>query len=172
MKYHLDSDVEPYSARPKSRFDDSEFILVAGDTLRRLLKFRGTRVAFKRQGYQKDVATIAKASSEMCREAYDSLLRSGGGVAQPVNHNAERLAGNEAVPQELRTTLRPMLIVTKDVPFTDGSKRSLRHEGHALNVTYGSLQVFATYNFADSYSSILFQLLKSDEHWTMPQIFH
>ena len=69
LEYHLDSDVEPYRARPKSRFDDSEFILVAGDTLRRLLMFRGTRVAFRRQGYQKDVATIAKASSEMCREA-------------------------------------------------------------------------------------------------------
>ena len=76
-------------------------------------------------GYQKDVATIAKASSEMYREAYESLLRSGGGVAQPVNHNAERLAGNEAVPQELRTALRQMLIATTDVPFTDGSKRSL-----------------------------------------------
>ena len=56
-----------------------------------------------------------------------------------------------------------MLITTKDVPFTDGSKLALRHEGHALNVTFGSLQVFATYNFADSYSAVLFKLLKHDE---------
>ena len=83
-------------------------------------------------------------TSEMCSEAYESLVRPGGGAAQPANDNAESLARNEAVPQELRTALRQMLIATKDVPFTDGSKRALRHEGHALNVTYGSLEVFAT----------------------------
>ena len=91
----------------------------------------------------------------MCREAYKDLVRHGGdrdgckvSAAAP-NHNAERLAGHEAVPKELQTALRQMLINTKDVPFTDGSKRSLRHEGHALNIAYGSLVVFATYNFAD-----------------------
>ena len=71
---------------------------------------------------------VAESTSEMCRQAYESLLRPGGGVAQPANCNAERLAGNEAVPQELRTALRQMLIVTKDVPFADGSKRALRHD--------------------------------------------
>ena len=106
LQYDLDSNEEPYRAAPKSRFDEPDFVLVAGDTLRRLLMFRGTRVAFKRKGYQKDVSMIAKATSEMCREAYESLLRPGGGAAQPANDNAERLAGNEAVPQELRTALR------------------------------------------------------------------
>ena len=93
--------------------------MVAGDTLRRLLMFRGTRVAFKRTGYQKDVALIAKASSEMCREAYESLIRPGSeyAAAQPggdggrmgprgPNLNAERLAGHEAVPKELQIALR------------------------------------------------------------------
>ena len=55
-----------------------------------------------------------------------------------------------------------MLISTKYVPFTDGYKRSHRHEGHNLNVTYGSLVVFATFNFADSYSPVLFRLLDGD----------
>ena len=59
-----------------------------------------------------------------------------------------------------------MLISTKDVPFTDGSKRSLRHEGHALNVAHGFLVVFATYNFVDGYSPVLFQLLKQGEEAT------
>ena len=63
---------------------------------------------------------IAKSTSEICRQAYESLLRPGSGVAQPANYNAERLAGNEAVPQELRTALRQMLIVTKDVPSQMG----------------------------------------------------
>ena len=63
LQYDLDSDEEPYRAPSKSRFDEPDFVLVAGDTLRRLRMFRGTRVAFKRKGYQKDVAMIAKASS-------------------------------------------------------------------------------------------------------------
>ena len=79
--------------------------------------------------------------------------------------NAEELANNIAVPKELQTALRQMLISTKDVPFTDGYKRSHRHEGHNLNVTFGSLVVFATFNFADNYSPVLFQLLEEDgEH--------
>ena len=53
-----------------------------------------------------------------------------------------------------------MLISTKDVPLTDGYKRSLRHESHNLNVTEGALVVFATFNFADTYSPLLFQLVR------------
>ena len=79
--------------------------------------------------------------------------------------NAEELANNAAVPKDLQTALRQMLISTKDVPFTDGYKRSHRHEGHNLNVTFGPLVVFATFNFADNYSPVLFQLLEKDgEH--------
>ena len=105
------------------------------------------------------MALIAKASSEMCREAYENLIRPGSeyAAAQPgcdggrmgprgPNLNAERLAGHEAVPKELQIALRQMLISTKDVPFTDGSKRSLRHEGHALNVAFSSL-VIAIFGF-------------------------
>ena len=53
-----------------------------------------------------------------------------------------------------------MLISTKDVPLTDGYKRSLRHESHNLNVTEGALVVFATFNYADTYSPLLFQLVR------------
>ena len=108
-------------------------MLVAGDTLRRLLMFRGTRIAFKRRGYEKDVKLIAKASSEMCREAYENLIRPGAErrAAQPCcdgvrmgprgpNLNAERLAGHEAVPKELQIALRQMLISTKMCPSRTG----------------------------------------------------
>ena len=47
----------------------------------------------------------------------------------------EGLVGNEKVSAELKTALKQVLISTKDVPLTDGYKRSLRHEGHNLNVT-------------------------------------
>ena len=126
-------------------------MLVFGDTLRRLLMFRGTRVAFKRRGFQKDVKAIAAASAEMVYTAMEKIIG---------HANAEELANNQHVPKELQTALRQMLISTKDVSFTDGYKRSHRHEGHNLNVTHGSLVVFATFNFADNYSPVLVQPTK------------
>jgi hypothetical protein len=154
LEYQLDSDTAPYRAKSKSRFDEPELVLVFGDTLRRLLMFRGTRMAFKRRGFQKDVKAIAGATAEMCSQAMDTITG---------HANAEALANNDNVPKELQTALRQMLISTKEVPFTDGYKRSHRHEGHNLNVTYGSLVVFATFNFADGYSPVLFQLLDAGD---------
>ena len=156
LEYHLDSDRPPYQARSQSRFDTPEFAIVFGDTLRRLLIFRGTRVALKRRGFQRDVKLIANATSEQCVQALQSS------AAQPADlarANAEGLARNTQVPKELATALRQMLVSTKDVPLTDGYKRNLRHEGHNLNVTEGSLIVFATFNFADTYSPLLFRLV-------------
>ena len=42
------------------------------------------------------------------------------------------------------------MISTKDVPLTDGYKRNLRHEGHNLNVVFGSWPVSASVNVADN----------------------
>ena len=64
--------------------------------------------------------------------------------------NTEALARDDRVPPELATALRQVLISTKGVSLTDGYRRNLRHEGHNLNVMFGSLQVFATFNFADT----------------------
>ena len=63
LEYQLDTDEEPYTAPSQSRFDTPEFVIVAGDTLRRLQMMRGSRVAFRRRGYQKDVAEIAKVTT-------------------------------------------------------------------------------------------------------------
>ena len=52
---------------------------------------------------------------------------------------------------------------TKDVPVTDGCKRNLRHEGHNLNVLFGSLTVFVTFNFADTYAPLLFKLCSGED---------
>ena len=56
-----------------------------------------------------------------------------------------------------------MLISTKDVPLTDGYKRNLRHEGHNLNVTFGTLTVFATFNYSDNYAPLLFKLCNGED---------
>ena len=157
LEYQLDSDSTPYCAMPRSRFDTPEHIIVFGDTLRRLLLFKGTRMALKRKGFQKDVKLIANATSEQCVAA---LSHSAGQPGDVKNANMEALSNNEKIALELRTALRQVLISTKDVPLTDGYKRNLRHESHNLNVTEGALVVFATFNFADTYSPLLFQLVR------------
>ncbi len=157
LEYQLDSDNAPYCAMPKSRFDTPEHVIIFGDTLRRLLLFRGTRLALKRKGFQKDVKLIANSTSEQCMTA---LQASAGQPGDVRDSNAECLAGNDKISQELRTALRQVLVSTKDVPLTDGYKRNLRHESHNLNVTEGALVVFATFNFADTYSPVLFRLVR------------
>ena len=77
--------------------------------------------------------------------------------------NAEALARDDRVSKQLASSLRQVLISTKDVPLTDGYKRNLRHEGHNLNVMFGSLIVFATFNFADNYAPLLFTLCNGSE---------
>ncbi len=98
-------------------------------------------MALRRRGFQRDVKLIANSTSEQCVQA---LQASASQPADLRNANAEALVRNETVPKELATALRQMLVSTKDVPLTDGYKRNLRHEGHNLNVTEGSLVVFAT----------------------------
>ena len=155
LEYHLDDDPAPYRARSKSKFDTPEHVCIFGDTLKRLALFKGTRAAVRRRGFQRDVQLIAKASSAHCLQA---LTHEALGKA-----NTEALARDDRVSKELATALRQVLISTKDVPLTDGYKRNLRHEGHNLNVMFGCLTVFATFNYADNYSPLLFQLCNGGE---------
>ena len=103
------------------------------------------------------VKLIADSTSEQCMAA---LQASAGQPGDLKDAAMEGLVGNEKVSAELKTALKQVLISTKDVPLTDGYKRSLRHEGHNLNVTEGALVVFATFNFADTYSPVLFRLVQ------------
>ena len=98
---------------------------------------------------------FANASSAHCLQALSHEALGGA--------NAEALARDDRVCKELATALRQVLISTKDVPLTDGYKRNLRHEGHDLNVMFGSLTVFATFNFADNYAPLLFTLCNGGE---------
>ena len=93
----------------------------------------------KRHGFQKDIRLIANASSDHCLQALSHETLG--------DANAEQLARDDRVSKELSTALRQVLISTKDVPLTDGYKRNLRHEGHNLNMMFGSLTVFATFQF-------------------------
>jgi len=154
LAYALASDTQPYIPRTRSRFDTPEYAAVFGDVLRRLLILRGVAVTFKRQGYEQDLKMIAKAKADHCVEALCSL-----GQGQ---QSLDRMAYADQVPKELRAALKQVMISTAAVPFTDGYRRKLRHEGHNLNVVHGTLKIFMTCNFSDTYSPLLFTLLLGD----------
>ena len=85
------------------------------------------------------------------------------------NANKERqnahltdLAYSDKIAIELSKALQQVLISTKDVPFTEGYLRNLRHEGHNQTIMHGSLTLFATWNFADTYSPLQFLLVQGD----------
>jgi len=101
------------------------------------------------------VRLIANATSAHCIQA---LAHEALGSA-----NTEALTRDDRVSKELATALRQVLISTKDVPLTDGYRRNLRHEGHNLNLAFGSLTVFVTFNFADNYAPLLFKLCNGEE---------
>ena len=126
-------------------------------------------MALKRKGFQKDVKLIANSTSEQCVAALQSSAGQPGDVK---NASMEVLSNNEKISLELRTALRQVLISTRDVPMTDGYKRNLRHESHNLNVTEGALVVFATFNFADTYSPLLFQLVRGGPGGSVEHIGH
>ena len=155
LEYTLASDERPYAARAKSRFDNPEIIIVFGDTLRRLELFQSTRAIMKRHGFQANAQILCKATSEDCMKEIEARVGQPG-VRQ--NAGAEDLQQN--VPRPLQVALSQMLISTKHTPLTDGYRRNLRHEGHNLNVMFGSLTVFATFNFADNYAPLMFQLVR------------
>ena len=55
-----------------------------------------------------------------------------------------------------------MLFAQVKVPFTDGYRRKLRHEGHNLNAVHGPLKLFVTANFADVYSPLMLSMVLGD----------
>ena len=71
----------------------------------------------------------------------------------------DQLAYAPDVPENLRTALRQVLFAQVKVPFTDGYRRKLRHEGHNLNAVHGPLKLFVTANFADVYSPVMLSMV-------------
>ena len=79
---------------------------------------------------------IAKASATDCVEA---LCRPD--AAKPDRQRSlDQLAYAPSVPENLRKALRQVLFAQVNVPFTDGYRRGLRHEGHNLNAVHGPLR--------------------------------
>lgn len=157
LEHQLDSDSTSYRAKSQSRFDTTKHSIVLGDTLKRLHLFKGSCMALKCNGFQRDVKLIPNATSEQCMSALQDSPRQPGDVA---SCNAEALAEHALIVQELRSALRQVLISTEAVPLTDGYKINVRDESHNLNVTEGPLVVSATFNYADTYSRVLSHLVR------------
>jgi hypothetical protein len=154
LEYQLPSDAVPYKARATSRFDTSEFTAIFGSALRYSRILRGVGAVFKRQGYEADMKQIAQANTTDCMEALC------GGASKNVRQRGiDQLAYAADVPENLRKALRQVLWATTNVPFTDGYRRNLRHEGHNLNAVHGPLKIFMTANFADVYSPVMLSML-------------
>ena len=167
LEYMLPSDAVPYRARATSRFDTPEGTAIFGSVLRYELILQGVGTVFRRQGYEADLKMIAKAKPEECVEAlcngFQATRRSsaqGVSAAKPDRHRGlDQLAYAPDVPENLRTALKQVLFAQVKVPFTDGYRRKLRHEGHNLNAVHGPLKLFVTANFADVYSPVLLSML-------------
>jgi len=167
LEYMLPSDAVPYRARATSRFDTPEGTAIFGSVLRYELILQGVGTVFRRQGYEADLKMIAKAKPEECVEAlcngFQATRRSaaqGVSAAKPDRHRGlDQLAYAPDVPENLRTALKQVLFAQVKVPFTDGYRRKLRHEGHNLNAVHGPLKLFVTANFAGLYSPVLLSML-------------
>ena len=149
LEYTLLGEKLPYTTGDNSRFDTPEFYAVFASFLRSLKTFQSCKAAFERQGFEKDIGVIAKASSQ---DFVDAALH----WTQPrSNQDVLRNVANEKV----RTALRHLMFSTATVPFTDGSKMRLHHLGCAMNTVFGPLTVFHTHNYADNYSPEIPKLL-------------
>ena len=155
LEYALASDKRPYKASTHSRFDNPECTAIFGSVLRQLLIRKGVSAVFSRQGYEADLKMIAKASSEDCVEALCA-------AAPDRQRSLDQLAYAPNVPEHLRKALRQVLFAQVNVPFTDGYRRNLRHEGHNLNAVHGPLKIFMTANFADVYSPVMLSMCLAD----------
>ena len=143
LEYSLPSDDpgQPYKAQSKSRFDTPEFYALFAATLRWLKTMQMTKFAFARPGFEKDVATIAAASST---DFFNAAMASPNTACS----NADLLRCPSG--QKVHTALRQLLLSTATVPLTDGYNMCLNHMGNAMNLQWGSLTVFRTHNYADN----------------------
>ena len=70
VEYYVEVEGLPAAKAREVAFENPDRVafafIVFGGTLRRLLLCRGTRVALKRNGAQRDVKLIANSSSEQC----------------------------------------------------------------------------------------------------------
>ena len=163
MQYALACDQVPYKARRTSRFDTPECTAIFGSVLRQMLIRKGVNAVFRRQGYEADLKMIAKATAADCVEAMVHADQPASAAKPDRQRGLDQLAYAHDVPENLRKALRQVLLSQVNVPFTDGYRRRLRHEGYNLNAVHGPLKIFTTANLADVYSPVMLSMVLVDD---------
>ena len=152
MEYSCSDDVEPYQARAVSRFDSPEFAALFGDILRKMKTLQAVNASFQRQGFEKDLKTIASSQTT------DFLAAAAGEMC---GNSVGQIIQNAATPPKVRAALRHMLFSTATVPLTEGYKVRLRHFGQSLTHCFGPTTVFCTHNYGDTYNPLMRQLCEN-----------
>ena len=169
LEYSLETDTQVYKARATSRWDTPEFVMIFASTLRSLNMLRASKFAIFGPSkdkqvrekalarFKQDLDAIAKAKSEDFERA----------LAYDKHKGAQSLLGAFLSPQvrecnpNVYTALKHVLMQTATVALTEGNKMKVRHQGFALSTHHGSLKLFLTTNFADTYSPITLSLYQS-----------
>lgn len=161
LEYHLPSDTENpdipggcYVAHTQSRWNTPEMICIFADRVRNIHILQTTTFMFSRKhgGWDKDMRLIAnmKASDlDMCRPPNSNTVR-----LPDIIHQAKKKGLNS-----VQKAIQHLMLQTTSIPLTEGYKIRLRHFGHAMNLHDGSLSVFLTTNFADTYSAFTVALM-------------
>ena len=155
LEYALEDDEEPYRAKAMCRWDKPKFAMVFASVLRSLRLLQSAKMAFGGRKcettFKRDLGIIANASAADFERAR-AVLPAEGSVISAFTSPAVR--ENNTV----HTALKHLLMSTATVPLTEGHKMATRHFGFALSNHFGSLKLFYTANFADTYSPITVML--------------
>ena len=171
LEYTLKTDVQPYCARNRSRFDKPEFVAFFADQERRMITTQSVSAALRREGFQKDEKAIASTTSEQLLNLVTELAKEQNGHTAPAS-----ACHHPKAPTSVHKALQNLMFSTATAPLTDGNKMRLRHLGHAMTKLWGPLTLFSTHNYADNYSPLMKLLCEGDgempeaEEPTMPTL--
>ena len=158
LEYALASDATPYQARPMSRWDCPEFVMLFASTLRSLKLLRAAKLSFldgeKSKAFRVDLKAIAESKAEDFEKVLEyNRSRNACSLLSALQSPQVR-----ELNQPVHTALKSLLMQTATVPLTEGNKMKIRQQSFAMSYYFGSLKLFMTTNFADTYSPIIMQL--------------
>ena len=158
LEYHLASDETRYRARPMSRWDSPMFVMLFASTLRSLNLLRAAKLKFldgdKAKSFRNDLRALATAKAEDFQEILEYNKSKNSNSLLSLMQSPYVRQTNKPVFRALKN----LLFETSTVPLTEGNKMKVRQQSFALSLYFGSLKLFITTNFADTYSPVILQL--------------
>jgi hypothetical protein len=135
LEYSVAGDTKPYTARPMSRWDTPEFVMMFASTLRSLNLLRSAKLTFlegdKAKAFRADLKAIAEAKAE----DFEKVL------AHDKSKGAHSLLSLLQSPQvrqlnkPVYTALKHLVMQTATVPLTEGNKMKMRQQSFSPTPT-------------------------------------